>query len=336
MGRKEELLSIDERTEEEQRELDALIEAENPEKKTEEDEFDAAFDDAMNDVPQGETEDDEEGKKKEKDSDDGTTKPEDEDQETEEGLIKPPDEEDTDETNEDDEVDWKAEFAKVNQKMKSWDGRIRKANERAEKAEQKLEEALKKSTTDKDVDEDDTSPEGDDLDDAAEAIKEFTTEYPSLEKPIKAIAETMAKKIVDTKLKDLEPKIKELETRVETEDEVVMEDHFSTIREVHPDFEEIHASGKLQSWLDKQDSFVRYGFERVIAEGTADEIIDMFNRYKGVKATQSSQSTKREKAKAKAKQHMAVDGESGGPIDRKGKKDKDDFDGAWDEALATK
>ena len=347
MGRKEELLAIDDRTEAEQVELDALLEAENPDKKSADDEFAAAFDDALEGKPQIADEDpdkdnkldedlDENGKVKE-DLDDGTViDPKEKDTKPEAGLIKPPDKEDIDEpaTNQDGETDWEAEYKKEQQKTKSWNGRIRKERERAEQAELKLK-TLEKSTSDIDGD-GTTSPEGDDTDDAAEAINEFTTEYPSLEKPIKAIAEKMAKKIIDAKLNELQPQLNDLTERANVEDSAVNEDHFSSIKVAHPDFEQIRDSGRLDAWIDKQESFVKYGFQKVIASGTADEIIDMFNRFKGVKATQSSTTNQREKVKAKAKQHMAVDGETGGPIDRKGKIDNDDFDGAWNEALTTK
>lgn len=341
MGRKEELLDLAERTEQEQQELDALLEAENPEKKTADEEFAEAFDDALEGKPQIADENkldeelDENGKVKPKDPDEGTgIEPKEKD--PEEGLIKPPEKDIDDNTlDQDGEVDWEVEYKKEQQKTKSWNGRIRKERERAEQAEQKLKKTLEKSTSDIDGD-GTTSPEGDDADDAAEAINEFTQEYPSLEKPIKAIAEKMAKTIIEAKLTELQPQLDKLNTRATVEDEAVNDDHFSSIKVAHPDFEDIRDSGKLDSWLEKQESFVRYGFERVIKEGTADEIIDMFNRYKGVKATQSSTKNQRAKVKAKAKAHMAVDGETGGPIDRKGKKDKDDFDGAWDEALTSK
>jgi hypothetical protein len=326
MSRYDELKDMAELNEEEQTELDALELAMNPDKAADMDDFDSAFDEALDGKPQGEPELDEEGNVK-KDSDDSTTEPEGDEPEDEDLIVQPVVEDlDTDT----DEIDWEARAKASEQKMSSWEGRISKSNERAKEAERKLEEATKKSTSDKD----DTSPEGDDSDDAAEAINEFTTEYPSLEKPIKAIATKMAEKIVKAELTKLQPQLDELGSRAAKEDEVVSEDHFSDIREAHPDYEEIRDSGKLKVWIEKQPSFVQYGFETVIKSGTADEIIDMFDRYKG-KASQSSQ-TQQQKAKAKAKAHIAVDGESGGPRIPKDKKSKDDFDGAWDEAVQKK
>ena len=56
--------------------------------------------------------------------------------------------------------------------------------------------------------------------------------------------------------------------------------HFSTIQAAHPDVETIAQSAELAAWIDKQPSFVRDGYKAVIAQGTAEQVIEALNTFK--------------------------------------------------------
>jgi hypothetical protein len=56
--------------------------------------------------------------------------------------------------------------------------------------------------------------------------------------------------------------------------------HFDAIAKAHPDFESIGQSQELAQWIAKQPSFTRSGYEKVIAEGSAQEAIELFDAFK--------------------------------------------------------
>ncbi len=58
------------------------------------------------------------------------------------------------------------------------------------------------------------------------------------------------------------------------------EAHFAAIEAVHPDVGSIAQSAEFKAWIDKQPSFVRDGYQAVIAGGTAEQVIEALNTYK--------------------------------------------------------
>lgn len=58
------------------------------------------------------------------------------------------------------------------------------------------------------------------------------------------------------------------------------EAHFAAIEAVHPDVDSIAQSAEFKAWIDKQPSFVRDGYQAVIAGGTADQVIEALSTYK--------------------------------------------------------
>jgi hypothetical protein len=56
--------------------------------------------------------------------------------------------------------------------------------------------------------------------------------------------------------------------------------HFSAIEAVHPDVESIAQSESFAKWIDNQPSFVRDDYKAVIAQGTAEQVIEALNTYK--------------------------------------------------------
>lgn len=352
----EDLRAKDELDEAEQERLKELEDLELRDSVDDDDEFDKAFDEAVAEDDPGDTAD-EDGSDKDGDADSDKDKDQttdDDDASDEDGssksiFKKPPEGEDQDKDKDKDadadddstQVDWEAKFKeqedenkKLTQKMKSWEGRITAANRRAEEAESKLQEAEEKSTQEKSKAKKkaDSLPDGDD----DEVLKEFIEEFPSLERPIKALAMRMAKQVVESELKELKPKFEKIDDLEKTIEEDETAEHFRLIEEAHDDYKEIMKSGKLEEWIEAQPSFVKAGLEKVVQEGTAKEVIEMFDTYKesmGLSKPSKTQDQSGKKSK-KAKDMMAVDGSPSKPNTKAGKKDKDDFDAAWDEAMA--
>lgn len=58
------------------------------------------------------------------------------------------------------------------------------------------------------------------------------------------------------------------------------EKHFAAIAAAHPDAESLAESAELKSWINRQPSFVRQGFEAVLTQGTTEQVIEMFDAFK--------------------------------------------------------
>ena len=222
-----------------------------------------------------------------------------------------------------------AENANLQQKMRSWDGRIRAANKRAAEAEEKLkqaQEAQDKAGTD-------SLPDGED--DAV--LSEFIDEFPTLEKPIKALIKKVAGSMVKAELGKVETQVKEIKDTQVASDTA---SHAQRINEAHPDWKQIYDSGKLTTWINSQPTFVQRTLNDIVEDGSTEDIIEMFDQFKAAtkpaetdQSTTSSQSTGRSKSE-RAAAMQAVPAKTGGPPKPKPKVAKDDFDAAWDEAIS--
>lgn len=227
------------------------------------------------------------------------------------------------------QTNWELVAKEMDQKMKSWEGRITAANKRAEEAEKKLKET-EASTQAKDTPKADL-PDGD----AAKILAEFGSEYPTLVEPIKAIAKQIAKEIVETRVKALEPildgavrSVKSMETQVSGS---VEDQHFSKIRAKHADYETIFKSGALAAWIETQPAFLKPTYQRIVEAGSTEEVIGMFDTFKGANATTPKTPTS---PKKKAESLMAVPAAPGVTPAAKGGVDLNDFGAAFKEALS--
>lgn len=214
-----------------------------------------------------------------------------------------------------------AELASNNQRMSSWEGRIKTANKAKEEAEAKLNGKISKTGK-----EDDTP--GDSEEDAI--LSEFTDEFPSLEQPIKILVKKIARKMVDAQMGQIQPQIEEIQDATKEEAE---QTHFEKIEKAHKDYLKIYDSGALNTWIETQPKFLQAGMKVVTEDGTAEEIIEMFDAYK--KSVKHTQTVNHDNTKhRKLKGIEAVDQQPGGPPPDTKKAGKDDFDAAWDEALS--
>ena len=212
------------------------------------------------------------------------------------------------------------------QKMRSWDGRIKAAEKRAAEAEQKLKDAEAKGK-------DNSSEVSPNIDDAELSV--FFKEYPDLEGPMKKVAEKLATKIFNDKIGD---KIETLEVNQGAAQETAQAEadkiHMASINTAHPDWEKIYDSGALETWIKRQPEYLQPRLHEILKKGSASEVIGMFDSYKraagkGKETTTNSASSEEKKAKAAAIE--AVPASTAGAKKGAVKITKDDFDGACDE-----
>lgn len=292
----------------------------------EEDEFADAFDEAVEGKPKDD-ETQEEGEGDEQITDQSTE--DDSDPEDDTIFNRVPDKDDEDNSGdtvspETSIADLEAELAKEKQRTSSWEGRIKAANKRAEEAEAKLNEIA------------DTDKSGETLPDADEddsVLSEFIEEFPTLEKPIRLMAAKIAREIVEKEVGEIKPTISQVQETVESQ---AVEEHLGKITEAHSDWRKIYDSGALNTWITNQPKFMQPGLHRVVDEGSAEDIIELFDTYK--KSTGQLKSTVNREGKSskqKAKELEAVTHSSSGPPKDKKKAAANDFDGAWNEALST-
>lgn len=77
--------------------------------------------------------------------------------------------------------------------------------------------------------------------------------------------------------------------------------HFQTIRSAHPDADSIAESAELQAFIQKQPTFVRNSYLQVLQQGTAQQVIELFDAFKAVtKTTQPAEQTNVRDAALKA------------------------------------
>jgi hypothetical protein len=117
--------------------------------------------------------------------------------------------------------------------------------------------------------------------------------------------------------------------------------HFTSIKKAHQDFEKYRDDGSLKKWIDEQPTYLKKEFQRVYNEGEADEVIDLFSRFKKENNIGKSELTDDQKKKIEADTKKKQDLEnmevvdpgkraigSGGGVGK-----ATDYDSAFDEAI---
>jgi len=85
----------------------------------------------------------------------------------------------------------------------------------------------------------------------------------------------------------------------QTED--ATEQHFKAIFEKHPDADSLAESKELADWIASQPSFARAGYQAVLEQGTATEVVELFDTFKSSTGkTQPAAAVQDLKARAKA------------------------------------
>lgn len=129
------------------------------------------------------------------------------------------------------------------------------------------------------------------------------------------------------------------------------EAHFTAIRQGyiaedgtkvngHPDYQTYVDNHAVENWIGTFPPYLQAGFKKVLAKGTAEEVIDLFNRFKETNNIPNLPSTDDagdhtvshlSEKKAQRKQALASVGGRKSAVGL-AQVDTDDFDGAWDEA----
>jgi len=217
-----------------------------------------------------------------------------------------------------------AELKKERQRTASWDGRIKSANEKAAKLEAENEqlkaeiEQLKFSkTNDSDKSE-------------AEVMANFKETFPELVEVL-----DIYQRKIDSAVKSIPAKETPKEKPVAEPGHVAAANtvddstHFDEILAVHPDLNEAVGTGVLQTWINKQDTFIRPHLQQVYESGTAKQVITLMTNFKK-KSGWRSQLDAGNGSQDKLKSMLATDGESPGP--KTTGPDKQDYAGAAKEA----
>lgn len=84
-----------------------------------------------------------------------------------------------------------------------------------------------------------------------------------------------------------------------------LEAHYNAIYEKHADADSIAESKELAGWIDKQPSFVRDGYRSVLNNGTAAEVIELFDAFKAATGVNQPPATSKPDAAAAAKAAIA-------------------------------
>lgn len=177
--------------------------------------------------------------------------------------------EDGDETpHDDDRGDQNHDDSDYEQKLRIAEERVKNAQARMTKATQEAAE-LRRTVTDlqatvatlqSQLAEAATNKDG--IDDELKVLAE---EYPDIAAPLLK------------KLSKLEETVSEYRSQIASEkSQGTLQAHFDTIRRSHPDMDEIVVSDDFTGWLDRQTPV----WQRVAADGSADEVVELLNRYK--------------------------------------------------------
>lgn len=104
-------------------------------------------------------------------------------------------------------------------------------------------------------------------DEVDDELRTLAEEYPDIAQPLLK------------KLSKLEETVSEYRTQIATkESQNTLQAHFDTIRRSHPDMDDIVVSDDFTGWLERQSPV----WQRVAQDGSAQEVVDLLDRYKEV------------------------------------------------------
>lgn len=212
-----------------------------------------------------------------------------------------------------------AELKKERQRTGSWDGRIKAANDKVKNLEAEnaqLKEDLEKSKT---------AVTDESANSEAEVMKNFQETFPELVEVLDIYKKNIDKKYGNVTPAKVEP---EVETKPEPkpteESDVDTSKHFDEIQKVHPDLSEAVSTGVLQTWINKQDDFIKPHLQSVYDGGTSKQVISLMTNFKTKSGWTSQLDTGKDKD-TKLRSMLETEGESPGP--KTDGPDKDDFAG---------
>lgn len=216
---------------------------------------------------------------------------------------------------------------KAEQKMSSWNGRIKAANARVKELEGQLS---------------DKGPSADELSDQ-EKIDQFVKDFPEFSDVVdvmdnryktKAKAKDSSTYDPDAPLDGDDDDATAAKAKTDTTSKAKVEptDHYKEIVAQHPDIDELERSGVLITWIRKQPDYIRPHLDKVLTTGTSNEVNNMVTEFKTQTGWKSQLETDADPKKRKLQAMLNADGsESPGP--KAGGPDKNDYKGAAEEAF---
>lgn len=235
----------------------------------------------------------------------------------------------------DGETDWQAKYEqeraereKAEQRMKSWEGRLKKSNDqlaREQSARQRMEAQLRRMEN--------REQAGD-----REQLEAFIEEWDGDAEmaPVVNLVRAQLQGMGDPADTGDQP-AGEADQGGEPEANAPdTQAHFDAISAKHADWQTIVASGQLQAWIESLPGSEALKYSRIAESGTAEQVIAMFDAMKAAPAAEAetgdNDDTTNDADDAEAM--AAVRHRSGGRRGS-GRKEipKDDFDGAWEAAV---
>lgn len=138
-----------------------------------------------------------------------------------------------------------------------------------------------------------------------EVMHAFSEQYPELATTLAPVIKQMIDSAVTATRAEMQQTLDAALAPVKQDAlDTQVENHFVTITTAVPDFEELRDSGKVEEWVKTLPSFARIGAERVLEEGTASEVIELFSQYKeaaGIKSAPKDEILTKVEIEAKAK-----------------------------------
>lgn len=235
------------------------------------------------------------------------------------------------EDTEDDPETLKAELQKYEQRMKSFEGRMRTVVDENKELKRRLQEvggqggpAQPDTATQGSAGAQQTGNEGGDGPDSDTGSQDDDLRARVKEEYGEEIAEWVdkrAQEIADQAVGRVDQRIAPLE---QARQEAEAAQHQQAILSEHPDAAEIHQSQEFGDWLDSLPSYAASAARQVVEQGSASEVNELLSQYKASKQPEPSEAQK----PAGASKARAVKSRSSGPPKAKA---NNDFDAAWEE-----
>lgn len=88
-------------------------------------------------------------------------------------------------------------------------------------------------------------------------------------------------KLVDARVEAIEQRLSQAIAPLQkASQESEADTHFKTIYAAHPDADSIGESAEIRNWIASKPSFARSGYEAVLTQGTADQVVEMLSLFK--------------------------------------------------------
>ena len=92
--------------------------------------------------------------------------------------------------------------------------------------------------------------------------------------------------------------------------------HYDTIYGAHPDADEIVESAEFAAWRDRQPAFAKAGIEHAMTKGSAQDVVEVFNAFRGTKPQQPSTARTAPEAPARRVPNSLSDVPGAAPMDK--------------------